>query len=355
MPHLLTLQNSHDRHMPAIIWTLAAIWTVSITASFCWHYHLHQILMSFSVLKQVIYAQVLQEGAIHCALWVLGMLLLRLLSCRLAESRSVPEKDERDKSPSKQHLEEINLSLEQRVYQVEEELRRKDELLIQQGRLAIMGEMINSIAHQWRQPLNNLGLLVQNMHLMAQAGELSADTIRTMVREAMDTILFMSRTIDDFSNFFRHDKNSVRMPVNSLVRKSLDFVAAVLKNSNIEWKLEAEGEVTAEGYPNEFAQVMLNILNNARDIILERNVRQPLITVSIRSLQGRAVVIIRDNAGGIPSEVLPRIFDQYFTTKTPGRGTGIGLYMSRVIIEKHMGGALTARNVGDGAEFVIEL
>ncbi|ABL01187.1 PAS/PAC sensor signal transduction histidine kinase [Pelobacter propionicus DSM 2379] len=254
-----------------------------------------------------------------------------------------------------QQLEELNRSLEQRVSQAVDELRQKDRLLIQQSRQAAMGEMINNIAHQWRQPLNNIGLIIQNLQLQYEAGEMDAQQMAAEVGTAMDVIAFMSRTIDDFRNFFHQDKLRRSFVVNEMVARSLDFLLPGLKNSGINVQCREEPDVRTEGYPSEYMQALLNILNNAKDVLLERRVPRPLICITIFRENRRAVVTIRDNGGGIREDVLPRIFDPYFTTKEQGKGTGIGLYMSKAIIEKSFEGRLTARNMDDGAEFRIEV
>ena len=252
-------------------------------------------------------------------------------------------------------LEELNRSLEKRVSQSVDELRQKDLMLIQQSRQAAMGEMINNIAHQWRQPLNNIGLIVQNLQSQYDAGEMNAEQMSANVDTAMDVIAYMSRTIDDFRNFFRQDKERHAFDVNMMVSHSLDFLLPSLKSSGINVECQEQPNIIAEGYPSEFMQVLLNILNNAKDVLLERKVANPLISISIFKENQRAVVTIRDNAGGISEDVLPKIFDPYFTTKEQGKGTGIGLYMSKTIIEKNIDGSLTAQNVNGGVEFRIEI
>lgn len=254
-----------------------------------------------------------------------------------------------------QQLEKINCSLEQRINEAVAELRRKDMMLIQQNRLASMGEMISNIAHQWRQPLNNIGLIVQNLPFSLESGELSVRDLDKEVASAMEIILHMSRTIDDFRNFFRQDKEKQEFSVNKVVDQCLKLVAATLTNENIRVDLTGENDIFAVGYQNEYAQVLLNILANAREVMVERGVPEPCISIQLTGEGGRSVVTVRDNGGGIADDVLPRIFDPYFTTKETGKGTGIGLYMSKVIMEQNMDGRLTARNFDGGAEFVIEL
>jgi len=254
-----------------------------------------------------------------------------------------------------QQLEELNNSLEERIVSTLHEIRQKDQMLIQQGRLAAMGEMINSIAHQWRQPLNNLGLITQNIKFSFEMGQLTLEEMTAENAKAMDTIMFMSRTIDDFRNFFRHDKQKSIISVIDLLNRTLDLVSASFQHGNITMDIEVHDTVTAFAYSNEYSQVILNILNNAKDVLMERKVVSPCIRIRAFSEEGRTVVTIADNGGGIGEDVFARIFDPYFSTKEVGKGTGIGLYMSKVIIEQNMGGVLVARNSNGGAEFRIEL
>lgn len=252
-------------------------------------------------------------------------------------------------------LEELNDSLEERIADSLHEIRQKDQLLIEQSRRAAMGEMINNIAHQWRQPLNNLGLIVQNIKFSFGMGQLSPEEMTVESARAMDTILFMSRTIDDFRNFFRHDKQKSIISVGDMLRRTLALISDSLGYNNISLDMELHETETAYAYPNEYSQVLLNILNNAKDVLIDRKVPFPCIRIRAFGEEGRSVVTIGDNGGGIDEEILPRIFDPYFSTKEVGKGTGIGLYMSKVIIEQNMGGILTARNCDGGAEFRIEL
>jgi PAS domain S-box-containing protein len=236
-----------------------------------------------------------------------------------------------------------------------EALREKEQMLIQQSRLAAMGEMIGNIAHQWRQPLNNLGLIVQQLPLFYKFGELTKESLDENVMQSMNIIQHMSKTIDDFRNYFRPDKEKVEFKVRETIDNALSLIKDSFKNQQIIIDVIAKNDPIIYGYRNEFAQVLLNILNNARDILTERATANPKVTITIFSEGSRAVVTISDNAGGIPEEIMGKIFDPYFTTKGPQEGTGVGLFMSKTIIEKNMGGKLTGRNITDGAEFRIEV
>ena len=236
-----------------------------------------------------------------------------------------------------------------------EEVCEKDRLLIQQSRQAAMGEMIGNIAHQWRQPLNTLGLLVQQAPVYYEVGAVNKEFLDNNAKKSMEVILHMSRTIDDFRNFFKPDKEKVDFRVHDEIAKTMALVEGSYQEYRIGIEVHAKGYPVINGYPNEFSQVLLNILINARDAFAEREISRPKVLITIGTEESRAVVTIADNAGGIPEEIIGKIFDPYFTTKGPQAGTGVGLFMSKTIIEKNMGGILTARNVESGAEFRIEV
>ena len=252
-------------------------------------------------------------------------------------------------------LEEINRSLESRIIQAVDELRRKDQMLIQQDRRAVMGEMINNIAHQWRQPLNSLGLYIQELPHDISTGTFSAETVEDYVDKCMQLITHMSKTINDFKSFFRSDKELATFGVAQVIENTISMIEKSFQDQRICISFETEGDPMITGFPNEYAQVLLNILMNARDELVERDVDNALISIHALENGGKTIVTIADNAGGIAHEILDRLFDPYFTTKGPDKGTGVGLYMSKTIIEKNMGGRLTVRNTGKGAEFRIEV
>jgi signal transduction histidine kinase len=212
--------------------------------------------------------------------------------------------------------------------------------------------MINNIAHQWRQPLNLISLIVQGL---PECKDMSQAELDQEVERIMVVILHMSQTIDDFRHFFRQDKEKTRFTANQTVAKTVELITPGLTDKGISISVSEQSEVTIFGYSNEYAQVLLNILSNAKDVLVERNVAEPRIDISISGTDDLSVVTIVDNGGGISADVMPRIFDPYFTTKNKMHGTGIGLYMSKIIIEQNMGGSLTAQNVDGGVAFRIEM
>ncbi len=239
--------------------------------------------------------------------------------------------------------------------QAVEALRQKDQLLMQQSRQAAMGEMIGNIAHQWRQPLNTLGLLTQELSLAYEMGEFSKEHLDASVKSIMQIIFHMSQTIDDFRNFFKPDKEKIQFRVNQVVKKTVSLIEGSFHEHRIGIDVIAEDDLLINGHPNEYSQVLLNILLNARDAFQIHQVATPRVVVRLFSEHDRVVVTVTDNAGGIAENIIDRIFDPYFTTKPPDKGTGIGLFMSKTIIEKNMHGTLKARNSGTGAEFRIEV
>ena len=252
-------------------------------------------------------------------------------------------------------LEELNCNLEARIARNVADLRSKDQMLLLQDRRAVMGEMINNIAHQWRQPLNALGLIVQQLPIFYGSAEFSREFLEKNASDSMDLIQHMSHTIDDFMNFFRSDKEMIAFGVTEIIEQTVSLIEKSFLEHSISIVITPEADPMVNGYPNEYAQVLLNILMNARDALLGGHVVNAGIVVRVCIEGSKSVVTISDNAGGIGEEIIDKIFDPYFTTKGPDKGTGIGLFMSKTIIEKNLGGKLAVRNTGVGAEFRIEV
>jgi signal transduction histidine kinase len=175
-----------------------------------------------------------------------------------------------------------------------------------------------------------------------------------MVKDVMKQLQHMSQTIDDFRNFIRPDKKKTDFDVIQAIQHTIHLVIDSFTSNAIRITTPSAGGAIINGYPNEFSQVLLNILLNARDAFLEGNISDRVVTIDSWVENGRTVITIADNAGGIPAESLNRVFEPYFSTKG-GQGTGIGLFLSKNIIENSMGGRLTVRNTTEGAEFRIEV
>jgi signal transduction histidine kinase len=263
--------------------------------------------------------------------------------------------DVTERKHAEDRLRELNVDLETKV--VEETKRRMEQerLFMQQGRLAAMGEMIGAIAHQWRQPLNVMSLMVQNIQEEYELGTLNSEVMDEFVDIGMKQILFMSSTIDDFRNFFRTDKERAEFSASEQVDVVIELVNQQLLAHGINVSVDKECDAKVYGVANEFAQVMLNLLTNSKDAFLSGNVANPRINIKITCEDCTLKVYVADNAGGIAEHIKDRIFDPYFTTKGPEQGTGIGLYMSKLIVNDHFRGRLTFRNHDGGVEFTIEI
>ncbi|QSZ42037.1 HAMP domain-containing protein [Sulfurimonas aquatica] len=252
-------------------------------------------------------------------------------------------------------LQELNLELDQRVKNELHKRLEQEQILIQQSRFAAMGEMIGNIAHQWRQPLNALGLLLQNLENAYEMEMLDKEYIDRTIEKGNRLTGTMSQTIDDFRNFFKPNKDSVTFTISSSLKSTLEMLRSSFDNSIISVHQDIDESVNIMGVPSEFSQVILNILNNAKDALVENRLDDRQLYIRVFDDENSAYLEIEDNAGGIPSELLEKIFDPYFTTKDEGKGTGIGLYMSKTIIENNMHGTLKVKNNKNGAIFSIQI
>lgn len=256
---------------------------------------------------------------------------------------------------SNKKLVELNSTLEQMVREEVAKNREKDIMLIQQNRHAALGETLEHIAHQWKQPLNSISLLIQGLGETYSCNALTDDYVSGTVDKTMGLLGHMAQTIDLFRDFFRHEKEKSVFCIQDSISKALAFIEPALEFNGIKVELDIEPGLYGIGYQNEYAQVVLNILTNAKDAFTERKNKDRLVEVKGFREGSLAVVTIADTAGGISAESLDRIFDLYFTTRRSSGGTGIGLYLSKKIIENHMEGTLMAVNTDHGARFRIEI
>ena len=238
-------------------------------------------------------------------------------------------------------------------FRLQKDLEQKNIMLIQQNKLASMGEMIANIAHQWRQPLNTLGLLIQKIGVFYKQNLLDEKKMDEYISEAIYLTQDMSQTIDDFRNFFSPNKVLEDFNINESIQKSYIIIKQDLKNHNINFIIDIDNDYFIYGYKNEFFQVILNLLNNAVEALILDEIISPKINVSVRNRDHYITVTVCDNAHGIRSSVITKIFDPYFTTKETG--TGLGLYMSKIIIEEHMKGKLSVKSSHFGSTFTILL
>jgi signal transduction histidine kinase len=240
-------------------------------------------------------------------------------------------------------LSEMNKNLENLVEKKTSELIQKETILNQQSKMAAMGEMIENIAHQWRQPLSVISTVATGAKLKKDLNILSDSEFYETMDIINNSSQHLSNTIDDFRNFFSNDKEIIPFNINESIDKALSLVNSKLKNSNIRI-IKSDNEIVIIGLRNEFIQVVLNIINNAIDALENIENIDKLIFINFYKENNNLILSIKDNAGGIKEEIINRIFEPYFTTKHKSQGTGIGLYMSLEIIKKHMHGEILVSN-----------
>ena len=213
--------------------------------------------------------------------------------------------------------------------------------------------MIGNLAHQWRQPLNTLSMLLINLGDAHRFGDLTAEKLKRALKKGDLVIQKMSSTINDFRNFFRPDKERVAFSALKQIRGAIAIVEAGFEAEDLRIVLEAPEDVTLAGFPNEFSQVLLNLLGNARQAIQDGQPRPGSVLLRLRREAGCGVLTVRDTGHGVPDELLERIFEPFFSTRA--NGTGIGLYLSRQIIEQNMAGRISARNLDGVTEFCVRV
>jgi PAS domain S-box-containing protein len=250
-------------------------------------------------------------------------------------------------------LRKLNLDLDKRVREEIQKNSEKDFLLQRQSGLAAMGEMIGNIAHQWRQPINSLGLIISDLEDAAVYGECDLEYIQNASGKSKKIIQKMSSTIDDFRHFFRADKEIETFGLMQVTKECINLLDASLSNNNIAITVNCENDVLVTGYANEYSQALLNILTNAKDAIVGSANGGGEIIIEISEEGDYGVHSVIDNGGGIPPDVIDRIFDPHFTTKE--KGVGLGLYMTLVSVEKNMKGRVAVENVKNGAKFSLYL
>lgn len=249
-------------------------------------------------------------------------------------------------------LRQLNDTLEKRVAKAVAENMEHERLLIQQSRLAAMGEMVQNIAHQWRQPLSAVGLILQNIALDYEDNLLTPSSLQKYAENGKDLVQKMTNIIDDFRDFFTPDRKKTDFSLHQTIDSALNIVNASFLNHGIAINFDSGADVQVTGYPNEFSQVLVNLLGNAKEAILERKIRDGKIDIALGQDEECAWVTVMDNGGGIAEDTLTKIFDPYFTTKI--KGAGIGLYMSKMIMA-HMDGTIEAHNREGGAEFRVAM
>ncbi|NQY93548.1 MAG: HAMP domain-containing histidine kinase [Campylobacteraceae bacterium] len=252
-------------------------------------------------------------------------------------------------------MEDMNRSLKKRIKIEHTKQQEQESILLHQSKHAMMGEMIENIAHQWRQPLSALSLINSNIYMFYELGELDDAFMKKSLAKTELLIQSMSETIDDFKNFFKVKKTKKNFSLEESVRKTVHLAQSTLDHHQIKITYEIQNSPVVYGFPNELLHAILNIIFNAKDALIEQNILDPKVNIIISSNESFGFIKIQDNAKGIPLEILDNIFNSYFTTKDEDKGTGIGLYMSKLIVEQNMQGKLEATNIKEGAQFLIQI
>ena len=252
----------------------------------------------------------------------------------------------------------INNMIDNLEFKIQEEINKRleqEQILIQQSKLASMGEMIGNIAHQWRQPLAQISAIHMNMKVTYDFDKFTKEYMESKIKEANKLTAYMSQTISDFQNFFKPQGEKEVFSIEKACRDAYFILESSLKAHGIEVIFHITQDVTINGYKTEYSQVILNLLSNAKDILIERQIKNPKIELEIKDGNHFALVKIKDNAGGVDTSIIDKIFEPYFTTRHQTQGTGIGLYMSKNIIERNMHGYINVVNVEDGALFIVKV
>ena len=309
-----------------------------------------EILFKRKNLEKNIQKQIYQ----NIVLFILFLTIAIIVSIVISQQIDTVLKDyQRKVREDAKLLEELNSTLQIRVEEEIEKNREKEQLLVEKSRFIALGEMISNIAHQWRQPLSELSSILMNMKFKHSLGALDTETMKKKADEADDVIEYMSHTIDDFRNFFMPKKEKEVFTLQNIMNSVMTIISSSLENNKIDVNIIIDKKITVNTYLNEYQQVVLNIMTNAKDILLEKNIKDAFIKIIAYEENDSIVLSIEDNGGGIQTKPKNKVFEPYFTTKSQANGTGIGLYMSKIIVDKNMNGKLKVRNTRIGAKFLI--
>lgn len=244
--------------------------------------------------------------------------------------------------------------LEHKIDKQRQEIKEKNAILFHQSRHAAMGEMISMIAHQWRQPLNTLAIIIQNLYFQHKLGQWDNESFEQSHDQFNEHLQYMSKTIDDFRNYYKNDETKRPENIGEIVELALRLCDVFLKYAKIKIILTVSTDKMGYLSKNELIQVLMNLIKNAHDAIVERGISTGEIIINVEGANNAITISVCDNAGGISTSISDKIFEPYFSTKSEN-GTGLGLYMSKSIIEDHFKGTLTFQNIDSGSCFIITL
>ncbi|WP_108061050.1 PAS domain S-box protein [Poseidonibacter lekithochrous] len=248
----------------------------------------------------------------------------------------------------------VKQEITKEVY-LKEELKDKEEMMIAQSRHAAMGEMISMIAHQWRQPISVISMAANNTLADIELDMVENDELKENTESILDQTKYLSQTIEDFRNFFKPNKEKEIVKPKDIIDETLKIMLKSLENNNIVLTICVEDESCIEVHSRELLQVFINIIKNAKEALVSKNIEQKEIKVRIYRIHNTLRTSFTDNAGGVKESIIDKIFDPYFSTKDEKTGTGLGLYMCKTIVNKHFNGVIGVYNSNDGACFYVDL
>ncbi|MBE0498003.1 MAG: PAS domain S-box protein [Campylobacterales bacterium] len=235
-------------------------------------------------------------------------------------------------------------------------LKDQEDMMIIQSRHAAMGEMVGMIAHQWRQPLSIISMGANNLLLDIEMEDINAEVFKAEALSIVEQVNHLSQTIDDFRNYFRPDREKESVHVEEVIKEALNIIGKSLESNKVELTLSLGESSPVEIFRRELVQVLINVINNAKEAMVEHCKEQRLLSISTEEVSGAVIIRICDNGGGIDEKIIHRIYEPYFSTKDKQTGTGLGLFMSKTIMEKHLNGRIEAfKNDADGTCFVLSI
>ena len=247
-----------------------------------------------------------------------------------------------------------------KLHQLQQTIKEKDKMLITQSRYAAMGEMIGMIAHQWRQPISNISMEANNILADIELSSLDEDVVQKSMQDILSQTQHLSQTIDDFRNFFKPDKHKRYVDVNDVIKESLSMMGKSFENNSIKVSCFYGQDMLGTIYDRELLQVVVNVLKNAKEAVVAQIAKSATskhaeVKITTKKVDQNAVITVCDSGGGIDEKDFDHIFEPYFTTKEELNGTGLGLYMSKTIVQKHLHGTIKAYNRGSGACFELTI
>lgn len=314
---------------------------------------------SYRTSKQLIHTQSynIKNGIILSAILIGILISFWMLSIMRHSQYLIHENDKLENTVNERttQLAELNRTLEHRVEEEVAKNKANEEMMIFQSRHAAMGEMISMIAHQWRQPVSTLSMIANNMVIDIALGEINPKNLEATADEILSQSVYLSQTIDDFTDFFKPSKTKESFLPSNVLKDALNIIGKSIENNKIDLIIKNHSEHQVRGYPHELMQVYINLLKNAKEAFLTSNDQSKHITIDTYEENDRIITKISDNGRGIKPEIIEKIFSPYFTTKEEFNGTGLGLYMSKIIIENHLMGKIWVESEANNTCFLISL